>query len=315
MFGPDRTTRRETVMNLTFKEEFEARRAYAQRVIEEGEPIAGSFDKEIIEAMNYSVLVGGKRLRPILIHSFYRLYGGDGELDTCFMQAMELLHTYSLVHDDLPAIDNDAYRRGQLTTHKKFGEATAILAGDGLLHEAYELILRAVLKADEKDRTAMLGAFAIFGEKSGIHGMLGGQAADVIHNGEFLSDDLMMYVYEYKTGALIEGSMMIGAALAGAGKEELTRIERIGSLIGLAFQIRDDILDLTGDEAVLGKPVLSDERNLKKTFVSVHGLSESEQRVCEMTKEAKDALACCGSNASEREFIAELFDYLTKRVN
>lgn len=296
---------------MNFKKALQERTKEARETVLEFLPKAGKFDKELIEAMNYSVGVGGKRLRPLLMMSAYRLYGGDGVSVRPFMAAMEMLHTYSLVHDDLPAIDNDDYRRGEYTTHKRFGEAAAILAGDGLLHQAYETAIRAFdCSADPK---TVIRALRIFGEKTGVCGMLGGQAADVVNTAKDIDDELMDYIYEKKTGALIEGSLMIGAALAGASDGDLDTIGRIGADIGRAFQIRDDILDVAGDQSVTGKPQGSDERNHKKTYVTVNGPEKSQEEVHRLSAEACGLLDGLGKNDGERAFMKELFGYLCSR--
>lgn len=291
--------------------ELERRTEEARKIVLEFLPRPGRFDRELVEAMNYSVGTGGKRLRPLIMMSFNRLFGGSGSSVKPMMAAMEMLHTYSLVHDDLPAIDNDDYRRGEYTTHKRFGEAAAILAGDGLLHHAYETALK-VFDCCE-DTGAAVRALRIFGDKTGINGMLGGQAADVINTGKDIDDELMYYIYEKKTGALIEGSMMIGAALAGAPDSELSVIRKIGADIGLAFQIRDDILDVRGDESVTGKPSNSDARNNKKTYVTVNGPERAQEDIKRLTHEACGLLDGLGSGMEEREFLRELFDWLCLR--
>lgn len=294
---------------MSFRELLQEKVSEANEIIDSYLPKAGRFDGKLIEAMNYSIKAGGKRVRPVMMMSFYRLFGGNGKVVEPFMAAMEMLHTYSLVHDDLPAIDNDDYRRGMYTSHKKYGEALAILAGDGLLHQAYET----AIKAFEYNNENVIKALGIFGEKTGINGMLGGQTADVINTGKIIDDELMYYIYEHKTGALIEGSMMIGAVLAGAGDEDIVTVRNIGAKIGLAFQIRDDLLDIYGDEKSLGKPVNSDSRNDKKTYVTVNGRVKSELDVSRLTKEAGGLLDTLGSNEKEREFLRWIFDYLTSR--
>lgn len=296
---------------MDFKEELKVRTEDAQSIIEEFLPVGMKFDSELCQAMTYSVSVGGKRLRPVLMKSFYRLYGGCGKVINPFMAAMEMLHNYSLVHDDLPALDNDEYRRGMPTTHKKYGEALAILAGDGLLHEAYETAIKAFSYTD--NAMEVVNALKIFADKTGKNGMLGGQTADVINTGHAISDELMYYIYEKKTGALIEGSMMIGAALAGASQNDLEMIGQAGACIGMAFQIRDDILDIYGNEEITGKPVRSDEKNNKKTYVSVNGVDKSQQDVKKYTLEAVNIINKLGNNEEERQFLINLFNYMSSR--
>ena len=297
-------------MKMNFNEELKKRVDYANSVLAKYLPEENGFSKELAKAMNYSVNVGGKRLRPIFIHSFYSFFGGDGKLIEPCMVAMEMLHTYSLVHDDLPALDNDELRRGLPTTHKKYGEAAAILAGDGLLHQSYEAFIK-IFDFEISDRSVK--ALKIFVEKTGINGMLGGQAADVFNTGREISDELMYYIYEHKTGALIEGSMMIGACLAGCSDEELSQVNRIGTLVGLAFQIKDDILDIIGDEKSLGKPLHSDDRNNKKTYVTINGIEKSINDIINFSNEANTILNCIGHNDNEREFIIKLINYLIDR--
>ena len=276
------------IRTMIFKDELSKRVEEANLIIDSYIPEAGSHDREIIDAMRYSVDAGGKRLRPVL-------------------------NTYSLVHDDLPALDNDDYRRGRYTTHKQYGEPLAILAGDGLLHQAYETAIKAFDLTE--DTGTVVKALKIFGDKTGIHGMLGGQTADVINTGRMIDDDLMYYIYENKTGALIEGSMMIGAALAGAGEDECNLVKQIGSCIGMAFQIQDDLLDIYGDEKILGKPVGSDDRNDKKTYVTVNGVSKSKSDIIGLTNEAYKMLEGLGSDDNERTFLKDMFGYLISRDN
>lgn len=296
---------------MNFKEELRIRTDYADNVIKEFLPEEEGFNKELCEAMNYSVNAGGKRLRPILLHTFYRLFGGDLDIVKPCMAAYEMLHTYSLVHDDLPAIDNDNYRRGMPTTHARFGEATAILAGDGLLHQAYETFIKIF---DTEISTRTVKALKIFGDKTGINGMLGGQSADVLHTGEIISDELLYYIYEKKTGALIEGAMLTGSVLAGCNDEDLAKIKRAGELVGLAFQIKDDILDIYGNEKEIGKPLHSDEKNNKKTYITINGIEKSEHDIAVMSEEACDIVSSLGNDVEERDFIIKLIKYLTDRT-
>ena len=272
-------------------------------------PAEEGFSRNLIKAMNYSMEAGGKRLRPIFLGEMYHICGGQGELAEPFMAAIEMIHTHSLIHDDLPAIDNDEYRRGKKTTHVMFGESAAILAGDALLNYAYETALKGFSLANdhrEMERTAR--ALQILAEKTGIHGMLGGQSVDVENDGRPLKKELLDYIYVNKTSALIEASLMAGAALAGA--ENLEDIETIGRYIGLAFQIQDDILDVTGSQEELGKPVGSDEKNHKTTYVTLEGMEKAGQEVERLTGEALELLS---SLPGDREFLRELFLSLCTR--
>lgn len=295
---------------MNFEQILDDRTEYANKVISKYLPEAGLFNIEITEAVNYSINVGGKRLRPVLINAFYRLFGGKDELCEPCMAALEMLHTYSLVHDDLPALDNDDYRRGMPTAHKKYGEAIAILSGDGLLHCAYETFIK-VFDMEISENTVK--ALKIFADKTGLKGMLGGQSADVINTGREISDELMYYIYEKKTGAIIEGAMMIGAALAGCKDNELEKVCQIGKYVGMAFQIRDDILDVNGNEEELGKPLHSDEKNNKKTYIKVNGLEKSEADIEQFSRDAADLLSEIGTDDDEREFVKELIISLAGR--
>lgn len=270
---------------MNFKEELKQKTARAEQVIASFLPKEEGFAKHMAEAMNYSMRAGGKRLRPVFMAEMYELLGGTGEVIRPFMAAMEMIHTHSLIHDDLPALDNDEYRRGKKTTHVVFGESAAILAGDALLNYAYETAFRAFdLAKGEKELRRTARALEILGEKTGIKGMLGGQGADVENDGKPLSKDMLDFIYENKTSALIEASLMIGAVLAGT--EDMVKIEKIGSCIGLAFQIQDDILDVTSTTDELGKPVHSDEKNEKTTYVTLRGLEQAKRDVEVISEEA-----------------------------
>ena len=239
----------------------------------------------IMEAMEYSLMAGGKRLRPMLMREIYLLFGGEGNLVEPFMAAMEMIHTYSLVHDDLPAMDNDEYRRGRKTTHVVYGEDMGILAGDALLNFAFETAASAF--EQYPDKALLIGkALRVLAGKAGIYGMIGGQVVDVKETGHAVSREVLDFIYELKTGALIESSMMIGAILAGASDEDVKKVERIASNVGFAFQVQDDILDVTSTREVLGKPVHSDEKNEKSTYVTLAGLEEAGKLVETASMEA-----------------------------
>ena len=267
----------------------------------------------IFDAMEYSVTAGGKRLRPILMNETYIMFGGKSDVIEPFMAAIEMIHTYSLVHDDLPAMDNDMLRRGKPTTHATYGEAMGILTGDALLNYAFETALNAY-DAEDADVSAITSAMRILARKAGVFGMIGGQVVDVMSEKHQLDidEEKLHFIYELKTGALIEASMMIGAALAGASEEEITTVESVASMIGMAFQIQDDILDIEGDEAKLGKPIGSDERNEKSTYVTFAGIEKSKQEVRRLTDEAIDKL---NSLPKKNEFLLELLNYLVYRDN
>ena len=295
---------------MTFSEELSRRSEAVQKIIYTYLPAEEGFQKTLLEAMNYSMTAGGKRLRPLLMQETYRLFGGNGKAVEPFMAAMEMIHTHSLVHDDLPAMDNDEYRRGKKTTHIVYGEAMAILAGDGLLNYAYETACRAFVLEPENPHIGE--AMAILAGKTGIYGMLGGQAVDVQAVGEPLSREKLDFIYRLKTVELIEGTMMIGAILAGASKEEIETIARVAADVGLAFQIQDDILDVISTNQELGKPTGSDERNHKTTYITVQGLEKAKTDVAAISERAIRTLA---SLPQKNDFLEELIGALVTRRN
>lgn len=293
-----------------FKKKLEESRDYAEQVIQSYLPKEEGFAAQLAEAMNYSMTAGGKRLRPILMYETYRMFGGEGRQIEPFMAAMEMIHTHSLIHDDLPAIDNDEYRRGRRTTHAVYGEALGILSGDALLNYAYETALRAFSLTDQTENVQT--ALQILAHKSGICGMLGGQSVDVMNDGKEISPKLLDYIYVHKTSALLEGAMMAGAALAKAGRSELSVIEAAARSTGLAFQIRDDILDVTSTTEELGKPVHSDEKNHKVTYVTLFGLDGARREVDRLTAEATEALLTL---PVRNEFLEEILLWMASRKN
>lgn len=292
---------------MSFNEELQKRTAEIEEILKKYLPEETGFQKTVLEAMNYSVTAGGKRLRPMLMQETYRMFGGSGRVIEPFMAAIEMIHTYSLVHDDLPAMDNDEYRRGRKTTHAVYGEALGILAGDALLNYAFETAAGA-LSLELNERTAH--AIQVLAEKAGIYGMIGGQVVDVESEGQAVSKEKLDFIYRLKTSALIESSMMIGALLAGASKEEVDKIRRTAQDVGLAFQIQDDILDVTSTLEVLGKPIYSDEKNEKTTYVTLEGLKQAKQDVEEISKRA---LATLDSLGRENPFLEELITMLITR--
>lgn len=281
------------------------------RIIEKYLPAEEGYQKTIFEAMNYSVRAGGKRIRPMLMQETYRMFGGDETIIEPFMAAMEMIHTYSLVHDDLPAMDNDEYRRGKKTTHAVYGEAMGILAGDALLNYAFET---ATCAFEMQSTNPNIGkALRVLAQKAGVYGMVGGQVVDVEADkrGETsISREKLDFIYRLKTGALIESSMKIGAILAGACEEDLNRVEQVASKVGLAFQIQDDILDVTSTLEVLGKPIGSDEKNQKSTYVTYEGLEQSAKDVARLSEEASQILSSIGR---EDAFLQDLIQYLVHR--
>ena len=298
---------------MNFQEELNKRTQAAETILKKYLPKEEGFAVTMAQAMNYSMLAGGKRLRPVLMQETYRLFGGSEEVVEPFMAAMEMIHTHSLIHDDLPALDNDDYRRGRLTTHKVYGEAMGVLSGVALLNYAYEVMLTAFDMTKEKDR--VVKALRIMADKTGIHGMLGGQRVDVENDGKPVKKEVLDYIYQNKTSALIECAMMAGAVLAGAPEEAVGIIEEAardigGSNIGIAFQIQDDILDVTSTSEELGKPVHSDEKNNKVTYVTLFGL-EGAQRESAMLSEK--AISLLESLEQKNEFLNLLVAKLVNR--
>lgn len=281
------------------------------RIIERYLPKEEGYQRTIFEAMNYSVRAGGKRLRPMLMQETYRMFGGsDAEIEP-FMAAIEMIHTYSLVHDDLPAMDNDEYRRGKKTTHAVYGEAMGILAGDALLNYAYETAAQALPALNKNPNVGE--AFLVLAQKAGVYGMVGGQVVDVEADkrGETtIAREKLDFIYQLKTGALIEAAMKIGAILAGATTEEQSIVEQAAGRIGLAFQIQDDILDVTSTFEELGKPIGSDEKNQKSTYVSYEGLEKSAADVEALSEEASALLTTLGKDDA---FLQELIHFLVHR--
>lgn len=248
-------------------------------------PEQTGYQSLIMEAMEYNLMAGGKRLRPMLMKETFEMFGGTSKVIEPFMAALEMIHTYSLVHDDLPSMDNDDYRRGRKTTHIVYGEGMAVLTGDALLNYAFETASQAFdLVPEESFRIGK--AMQILGKKAGIYGMIGGQVVDVKSVGETISSEIIAFIYSLKTCALIEAAMMIGAILAGASEDEIKSVESIAWKVGMAFQIQDDILDIISTDEMLGKPVHSDEKNEKTTYVTLEGFEKAKAEVARLSMEA-----------------------------
>lgn len=303
----------------TFEESMKDKVKEIEKIISSFLPQETGYQKIVIEAMNYSILAGGKRLRPMLMNETYRLFGGRGEEIKPFMAAMEMIHTYSLVHDDLPAMDNDEYRRGRKTTHVVYGEANAILAGDALLNYAFETALKAFEISEDLEperinamrEISVARALKVLAEKAGIFGMIGGQTADIAAEEKTsVTIEELTFIHKHKTAALVEASMMIGAILAGASLNEVHKIEKCAYNVGLAFQIQDDILDVTGTQEELGKPIGSDEKNNKQTYVTLKGLEEARAEVERLSGEAIEILKSFPGDSS---FLSELIHSLIYR--
>jgi len=323
-------------MKLDFRDVLEEKTRDACEVINRGWEKYKSTHEEcyvatVLEAMEYSILAGGKRLRPLLMKETFELFA-DGctalaerrrALDA-FMTALEMIHTYSLVHDDLPAMDNDSFRRGKETTWKVYGDGMGVLTGDALLNAAFEISFQVLAEAAGKDNVDMtkdenaawLGALSrcgvILSEKAGVPGMLGGQVADVESEKKRIpmTQDRIMFIHTYKTAALIEAAMSIGAILAGAEASAVKTVAEIARKVGIAFQIQDDILDVEGNSAELGKPIGSDEESGKETYVTLKGLEESHREVERLSKEAVAGLE---SLPGDHTFLKEWILYLIYR--
>lgn len=300
---------------MNIRVELDARAKKVEEILTAYLPKEDSLQKTIFEAMNYSLLAGGKRIRPILMEEAYHMFAQKNGVSTnaihAFMSAMEMIHTYSLVHDDLPAMDNDEYRRGKKTTHAVYGETMGILAGDALLNFAFETAAEAF--SEEDVNVSYLKAYQVLAKKAGAFGMIGGQVVDIETEGmdaNQVTIERLEYIHLLKTAALLESSLMIGAILGGANPEEVAIMERIGRKVGVAFQIQDDVLDVTSSMEVLGKPIGSDEKNNKVTYVTLVGLEKAQ---AEVEKLSNEALALVQELPVQSEFLKETILYLIHR--
>ena len=295
-----------------FKAEMERRTKEIEQIIEPYLPEETGHQKTVLEAMNYSMKAGGKRLRPMLMQEVCRLFTGD-VLDCVipFMAAVEMIHTSSLVHDDLPCMDDDRLRRGKPSTWAEYGEDIGVLTGDALMMYAFETAARAFETSIDPDEISAIGcSIGILAHKTGAFGMIGGQTVDVELAGSDIPRDKLDFIYRLKTGALLEASMLIGAVLGGAAEEDCKIVERLASHIGMAFQIQDDILDVTGSEAELGKPAGSDARNGKTTYVTLEGLEKAKKDVEQLSAQAIEDLEQLPGN---NEFLENLIRMLMDR--
>ena len=300
---------------MNIREELNARAKHVEDVMSKYLPKEESLQKTIFEAMNYSLLAGGKRIRPILMEESYKMFakanGVSNQAIDAFMSAMEMIHTYSLVHDDLPAMDNDEYRRGKKTTHAVYGETMGILAGDALLNYAFETASEAF--SDENVNPSYLKAYQVLAKKAGAYGMIGGQVVDIETEGMTVDQvdiERLEYIHLLKTAALLESSLMIGAILGGAKSDEIAIMEQVGRKVGIAFQIQDDVLDVTSSMEVLGKPIGSDEKNNKVTYVTLVGLDKAQEAVKKLSNEALELVE---KLPVESEFLKETILYLIHR--
>ena len=296
----------------TFKQELKTRTAEIEQLIKTYLPEESGHQKTILEAMNYSMMAGGKRLRPMLMQEMCRLFTGCLlESVIPFMAAVEMIHTSSLVHDDLPCMDDDMMRRGKPSTWAEFGEDIGVLTGDALMMYAFETAASAFETSIDPDELSRIGkAMGILARKTGVYGMIGGQTVDVELAGGPIPKDKLDFIYRLKTGALIEASMLIGAVLGGAADEDCKIEESLARKIGMAFQIQDDILDVTGSEEVIGKPVNSDEKNKKTTYVTLEGLDKAKKDVEQISAEAIEELNKLPGN---NEFLEQLIHVLINR--
>ena len=295
---------------MDFEKQLQEKIAQIEALLQAYLPKEEGHQRTILEAMNYSVMAGGKRLRPMMMQEAYIMFGGTSQAIGPFMAALEMIHTYSLVHDDLPAMDNDLYRRGKKTTHHVYGEAMGILAGDALLNYAYETAAKSFLL--EPENVNIGKALIKLSEKAGGYGMVGGQVVDVgaEKKQEVITKEKLDFIHHNKTAALIEAALAVGGILSGASDTEVQKRELVARRIGLAFQIQDDILDVIGKEEVLGKPIGSDARNEKVTYVTYEGIEKSKEDVARLTDEALELLHSLGK---EDSFLSELFLHLVNR--
>lgn len=305
---------------MSFDKMLSQRTKLTEEIIKNYLPKEEGYQRVVMEAMNYSFLAGGKRLRPLIMEETYRALGGTGDLVKPFMAALEMIHNYSLVHDDLPEMDNDELRRGLPTTHVKYGAAMAVLAGDGLLNYAYETALRAFAETETAEQKEyVIEALQVLAKKSGIYGMVGGQTLDVEAEKKGLQLNLeeVNFVNANKTAALLQAGLMIGAILAGASKTTIEKLEEIGLKIGIAFQLQDDILDKVSTTETLGKPVGSDEKNGKVTYLSIVGMEKTKSKQESLSKGAMEELQCLNDtvfvNKEAGQFLQQLVESLITR--
>ncbi len=293
--------------NFSFNEQYLEDIEYVENLFEKYTKYYCEFTDGLVDAYKYSLFSGGKRIRPIIMLETFKIFSDDTKLVEPFLVAIEMIHTYSLVHDDLPALDNDDLRRGKATLHKVYGEDIALLAGDALLNKSFELMSKESLRLGLGERG--LKAISILSNKSGDLGMIAGQYVDVLNENKLLDEESLLFINEHKTSALLEGAFMLGAIISGQDDELINKFERIGKLIGLAFQIQDDILDVNSTTEELGKPVGSDKKNMKNTFVDIYGLEKSEMIYKNYYDEAIDLLNDFASN----QFLVDLINFLKNR--
>jgi len=293
---------------MNFKKELDTKVDIVNQYLDGFIPQAQGYAEVIYDAMRYSSFAGGKRLRPILMLSAFEAVGGVGEIVYPFACALEMIHTYSLIHDDLPAMDNDDYRRGKLTNHKVYGEGLAILAGDALLNLAFETMITATKKHRSWEA---IDAMDVIASAAGIKGMIGGQVVDLISENKIIDLDTLHYIHKNKTTAIIQAALKAGALLGKGTPEEIEALDKFGYCLGMAFQIQDDILDIISTQEELGKPIKSDEKNGKATFVSLKGLDFSKQYVKQLSQ---DAIHYMEDFKEKGQFLSWLSEYLMSRT-
>lgn len=273
-------------------------------------------NKNVIKASNEAIRNGGKRLRPLIMFETYKAISGDEyseEIIAPFLAAIEMIHTFSLIHDDLPAMDNDRLRRGKPTTWVSYGEDMAILAGDMLSVQAFEIISKKMQETDDFNILKRISrAMYTLARVTGAFGMIGGQCVDVEYSGKKMTEEVMKYTYALKTGALLAASFVVGGILAGANETEVGLLKKAGSYVGEAFQIRDDYLDIVADEKELGKPTHSDEKNLKITYVNIVGIDESLRRIVSLSENAKK---CLSEVRGDMSSVVEIIDMMVNRTS
>ncbi|NLM12242.1 MAG: polyprenyl synthetase family protein [Epulopiscium sp.] len=293
---------------MNFKKELDTKVDIVNQYLDGFIPQAQGYAEVIYDAMRYSSFAGGKRLRPILMLSAFEAVGGVGEIVYPFACALEMIHTFSLIHDDLPAMDNDDYRRGKLTNHKVYGEGLAILAGDALLNLAFETMITATKKHRSWEA---IDAMDVIAYAAGIKGMIGGQVVDLISENKIIDLDTLHYIHKNKTTAIIQAALKAGALLGKGTPEEIEALDKFGYCLGMAFQIQDDILDIISTQEELGKPIKSDEKNGKATFVSLKGLDFSKQYVKQLSQ---DAIHYMEDFKEKGQFLSWLSEYLMSRT-
>ncbi|PBF91431.1 polyprenyl synthetase family protein [Clostridioides difficile] len=293
---------------MEFKQCLKEKASFVEKVLKEYMPKEEGYQKTVIEAMNYSLSAGGKRLRPILTLEACKIVGGNEDEAIPFAIAIEMIHTYSLIHDDLPALDNDDLRRGRPTNHKVYGEAMGILAGDALLNYAFEVMLAGSINKENPEK--YLKSINEIAKGAGIYGMIGGQVVDVESENKQIEKEKLDYIHMNKTAAMMVGCMRAGATIGGANSEQMEEITKYAKNIGLSFQIVDDILDIVGDEAKLGKKVGSDIENHKSTYPSLLGLDKSKEIAHNLIDEAKKSIEKLSDDV---DFLKGLAEYIIDR--